>query len=470
MPKASRNWLAFSDFSSGGRIRTVTGIDGDRSCSRGNLAKRQGRGVEYQHRDGVSDGHQSRQAVRRRCSSFTWSTAGNRPVKGEDMRKKLLPSREYLKQLNGCWEFCSEHYDGPAPKTKDDLLPDQRTIARAAAPEILNRWLGWFGNDCLTKLQFAAVVKFLADAKAGLETRFKQVEEPGRLLAAASTSAEHTATPEQRKDDFEPYPLTTAVDGVCQCVERMAHLADERFSRLRKRFLPERYSDADSWNGYLRSYFSWRERFYYSSQLAAEKIEQLRTVSITLPTWVRFTRDVPTHAPSGMKAVSLMMDAVNATLTWLPHAMREPGEFDVTIGAYIPQLRNLFSKIEYGRASIFTTIRDACVEEIKTLPQWETGTIGDKESSVDDFHIEGANDRKPLPPGDWYFPATSLVELGTMFNPILTREKVKRLLIPYGLRNWPAENRQSWTFRLDLCDSNTAKIFRHSARPNKKSA
>jgi hypothetical protein len=49
--------------------------------------------------------------------------------------------------------------------------------------------------------------------------------------------------------------------------------------------------------------------------------------------------------------------------------------------------------------------------------------------------------------GDWLMPPVELKQIATALNKI-TPNKAKNLLLPYGLQNFPRENRQSWTVDL----------------------
>jgi hypothetical protein len=58
------------------------------------------------------------------------------------------------------------------------------------------------------------------------------------------------------------------------------------------------------------------------------------------------------------------------------------------------------------------------------------------------------NQPEDLPPGNWLMPPVSLNELSERLDGIAT-DKLHTLLDKYGLCNFPADNRQSWTIRLD---------------------
>ena len=64
-----------------------------------------------------------------------------------------------------------------------------------------------------------------------------------------------------------------------------------------------------------------------------------------------------------------------------------------------------------------------------------------------------------LGPGDWLIPPLPLAQLGNRLGNI-TGAKAKAVLAPFGLREWPPGNRQSFTIRLDLLPTRTADQLR----------
>jgi hypothetical protein len=55
----------------------------------------------------------------------------------------------------------------------------------------------------------------------------------------------------------------------------------------------------------------------------------------------------------------------------------------------------------------------------------------------------------PFSQGDWLMPPLPMATLTHRLGPGYTDEKTKGLLRQYQLRNFPVDNRQSWTIRLD---------------------
>lgn len=69
----------------------------------------------------------------------------------------------------------------------------------------------------------------------------------------------------------------------------------------------------------------------------------------------------------------------------------------------------------------------------------------------------------PLPEGDWLMPPLSLADLAVRLKNI-PPEKAKRLLTPYELQNYPKNNRQSWTVRLDRMPTHLREQVEHGRR------